>query len=105
MIWIIQRKNVACSPYRCCHGNTIMRSLSVVVDGHVGVNNVKPLGIVVETKLLSSYKTFRNTVNNVNVLRSSRNVPDFLFYLNEIWGFRQIFVAVANKGGVGWRSG
>jgi hypothetical protein len=97
MIWIIRRNNVARSPYRCCHGNTVMRSLSVIVDGHVGVNNMKLLGVAVETKPLSSYRIFRTAVSNISVLRSSRKVPDFLFYLKEIWVFRQIFVGVPNK--------
>ena len=69
MIWITQRNNVARSPYRCCHGSTIMRSFYVVVDGHVDVNNI-------------------------TILRSSRKVTDFLFNLKEIWGFRQILVGV-----------
>jgi hypothetical protein len=58
---------------------------------------MKPLGVAMETQLLSSYEILGNAVNNIKLHRSSRKVPDFLSCWNEIWCFRQILVVVANK--------
>jgi hypothetical protein len=56
----------------------------------VPANNTKPLSIAMEKQewlpcaLLSNYKIFRTAVDNINVLRSSRTVPDIVvrFWLN-----------------------
>lgn len=56
--------------------------LSLLVDFHVAVNNVKLSRVSSEVQkcvflvLLSCYKIFRVAVNNTNVLMSSCKVPD-----------------------------
>ena len=65
-----------------CHGNATMHSLRIVISLYVTVNNIKSMCVATETKeyvsfaLLSSYETFRtaNTVNDANVIKSSRKV-------------------------------
>jgi hypothetical protein len=48
----------------------------------VAANNIKPLSVTMETQewvpfaMLLSYKIFCTAANNVNILRSSRKVPD-----------------------------
>ena len=88
-------KNVACSRNHCCHGNVTKLSLCIVVDLEVAVSSIKPLSVAKETQectafpLLSSHKTFRATVNNINVLRYSSKVPRYCSpILNKFWGFR-----------------
>jgi hypothetical protein len=60
------------------------------VDLHVAVNNLKVFSVVMKMQqwvsfaLLSSYKIFRTAVNNINLLRSSCKVPDFLSDFNQI---------------------
>ena len=53
-----------------------MRSLCIVVDIHVAVNNIKPSNVAKETQqllpftLLSSYKIFRTASNNETYSRT-----------------------------------
>jgi hypothetical protein len=55
-----------------------------IVDLHIAVNNVKPLGVTMEMQewvlfaLWSSYKVFLTAVNTINVLRSSCKVSDIV---------------------------
>ena len=73
---------MARSRNRCYNANTTVRSLCMVVDLHIAVNNIKTLSAAMETQqwvplpLLSRHKTLRTAVNNINVLGSSCKVPD-----------------------------
>jgi hypothetical protein len=66
----------------CCNGNATIRSFYIAFDFHTAVSSVNMFGFQMELKpllffaLLSTYKIFRTVFKNINILRSSREVPD-----------------------------
>jgi hypothetical protein len=66
----VQLYIVARSRNYCCHGNSIIRSLFIVLCVEVAVNNMKVFGVTMEMQqwvpfaLLSNYKIFRTAANN-----------------------------------------
>jgi hypothetical protein len=71
---------------------TKQRLPSAIVELHVALNNITLIRVTMEKQqlvpsaYLSSYKIFRNAVNNINVIRSSCKVTgifsDFLDFLD-----------------------
>jgi hypothetical protein len=78
------------SPNNRCNGKATMRSIYIVVELHVPVNNIKPLGVATETQLLLSYRIFRTVVNNMKVLMSSCKVPNIFFPISTKLGVSRL---------------
>jgi len=66
----------------CCNGNATFRSLCIVVDPNVAVNNTNPLSVAMEKQkwavfvLLPTCKIFHTVVKDINFLSSACKLPD-----------------------------
>jgi hypothetical protein len=71
-----------------------------IVELHIAISNMKPFSVAMETKgwfsfaLLSTCKSFRVVINDINALGSLCQVSDIVRFLNKFGVSRQILLKV-----------